>query len=74
MKHPLFDPEGIPRYLTPAEVATLLRTSLKAVYSMVARGQLPGVIRVHRRLLVESGELLQWLDHTCALSPKEKRR
>lgn len=36
-----------------AEVAVALRTSVKAIYSMNERGQLPGVVRIGRRILVK---------------------
>jgi len=39
----------------------LLRTSAGAIYKMVERGQLPGVIRVGKRLLVERAVLVHWL-------------
>ena len=41
-----------PVLLTPTEVAGLLRTSRKAIYTMIERGQLPGVTRIGRRVLV----------------------
>ncbi|MGH7436959.1 MAG: helix-turn-helix domain-containing protein, partial [Polyangiaceae bacterium] len=44
-----------------SEVAALLRTSRKAVYAMAERAQLPGVIRIGRRLLVRRDDLLSWL-------------
>lgn len=47
--------------LTPAEVATVLRTSRKAIYAMVERLQLPGVVRIGRRVLVREDALLHWL-------------
>lgn len=47
--------------LTPSEVAELLRTSRKAVYAMVERGQLPGVTRLGRRVLIRADALLHWL-------------
>ena len=50
-----------PVLLTPNEVAELLRTSRKAIYSMVERGQLPGIIRIGRRVLVREDALLDWL-------------
>ncbi len=58
-------------FLTPDEVASLLRTSRKAIYAMVERGQLPGVVRIGRRVLVAEGPLLDWLGHKSAPSPKE---
>ena len=50
-----------PILLTPDEVATLLRTSRKAVYAMVERGALPGVTRIGRRVLIRAEVLLDWL-------------
>jgi excisionase family DNA binding protein len=60
----------VPELLTVDEVAALLRTSRKAVYAMIERRQLPGVRRIGRRVLVSRIELLHWLDHNCASSPK----
>ena len=50
-----------PVLLTPNEVAELLRTSRKAIYAMVERGQLPGIVRIGRRVLVREDALLDWL-------------
>lgn len=50
-----------PALLTTGEVADLLRTTKKAVYSMIQRRQLPGVIRLRRRILVREDALLDWL-------------
>ena len=47
--------------LTPTEVAVLLRTSRKPIYTMVERAQLPGVVRIGRRVLVREDTLLDWL-------------
>jgi excisionase family DNA binding protein len=52
-----------PTLLTVDEVAGLLRTSRKAIYAMVERGQLPGVTRIGRRVLVKRSDLLRFLDH-----------
>ena len=60
-----------PLLLTPDEVAALLRTSRKAVYTMVERGLLPGVTRVGRRVLIRTDALLDWLRHKSAPSPQE---
>ena len=60
--------------LTVGEVAEVLRTTRKAIYSMVERGQLPGVCRVGRRVLVKRAELLDFIDHNSTSSPKENRR
>jgi len=63
-----------PLLFTVTETAELLRTSPKAIYAMVARGQLPGVIRIGRRLLFRRDALLDWLDQKDAPSPKEFER
>ena len=61
---------AIPELLTVDEVAGVLRTSRKAVYAMIERRQLPGLRRIGRRVLISRTELLHWLDHNCASSPK----
>jgi excisionase family DNA binding protein len=57
--------------LTVADAADLLRTTRRAIYAMLERRQLPGVIRIRRRVLIRSAELLEWLDQKCAPSLKE---
>ena len=51
----------LPLLLTVDETASLLRTTRKGIYAMVARGQIPGVTRVGRRVLVHSETLLRWI-------------
>ena len=65
---------GLPELLTAEEVAAWLGKSVRAVYAMVERGQLPGVIHVGRRLLFEKQVLVRWLDERRALSPTESQR
>ena len=60
-----------PVLLTATEVAELLRTSRKAIYAMVERRQLPGIIHIGRRVLVCEDALLDWLDQRRASSPEE---
>jgi excisionase family DNA binding protein len=61
--------------LLPVETAAeLLHTSPKAIYAMAERGQLPGAVRVGRRLLIRRDELLDSLGGSRAPSPKEVRR
>ena len=62
---------NLPALLTVDDAAQLLRTTKKAVYVMIERGQLPGVTRLGRRVLLRSDRLLEWLDQNCASSPKE---
>jgi len=57
--------QALPLLLTTDEVATLLRTTRKAIYSMVERGQLPGVRKIGRRVLFRSRPLLDYLDGKC---------
>jgi excisionase family DNA binding protein len=45
--------EAAPALLTVDEVADYLRTSRVAVYHLIERGKLPGVVKVGRRLLVK---------------------
>jgi excisionase family DNA binding protein len=63
-----------PYLLTGDEVATLLRKTRKAIYIMVGRDQLPGVVRIGRRILFRRDDLLDWLRQKSAPSPKESRR
>ena len=67
----LIDADAPPLLLTVDEAAALLRTTRKAVYAMVERSQVPGVIRIGRRVLFRAADLLHWLDQKCAPSPKE---
>jgi excisionase family DNA binding protein len=62
-------PDDLPLLLTVDETASLLRTTKSAIYAMVERGQLPGVTRLGRRVLVRSDALLRWLDQKSAPSP-----
>ena len=64
-------PRAVPRFLNVEEAAELLRTTRRAIYAMVERRQLPGVVRLRRRVLFRSDVLLDWLDQKCASSPKE---
>jgi excisionase family DNA binding protein len=64
----------VPVLLTPTEVAVLLRTSRKAIYTMIERAQLPGIVRIGRRVLIRQDALLDFVDHNSAPSPQETRR
>lgn len=63
--------EEHPLLLTVDEAAALLRTTRRAMYAMVERHQVPGVIRIRRRVLFRVADLLHWLDQKCAPLPKE---
>ena len=64
----------LPHLLTTPEVSDVLRQSQKATYAMIARGQLPGVVRIGRRVLIHRDDLLRWLDESRAPSPEGDRR
>ena len=55
------EPAGHHLLLTTEETAALLRTTRKAVYALIERRQIPGVVRLGRRVLVRSDVLLDWL-------------
>ena len=57
--------------LTVDDAAELLRTTSRAIYAMVERRQLPGIIRIRRRVLFRTDDLLDWLDQKRAPSLKE---
>jgi excisionase family DNA binding protein len=65
-------PDGLPLYLKAEEAAVLLRTTRKAIYVMIERRQLPGVVRIRKRLLIRTESLLQWLDQQGAPSLPER--
>lgn len=65
---------SLPMLLTVDDAAGLLRTTRRAVYAMVERRQLPGVVRLRRRVLLRSDDLLDWLDQKRAPSLKESQR
>lgn len=65
---------ALPALLTVGEVAVVLRTSRPAVYARAERGQLPGLIRDGRRLLVDRAVLLRWLEQRRAPSPGGSER
>ena len=65
---------GLPRLLTPGEVAELLRTTRKAIWAMAERDQLAGVVRVGRRILFREDALVEFLRQKSAPSPKRSER
>jgi excisionase family DNA binding protein len=51
----------VPVLLKVAEVASIIKTSKKAIYALIERGALPGVIRLGRRILICEECLVDWL-------------
>ena len=60
-----------PVLLTVPEAAQLLRTTTRGVYAMVERRQLPGVVRIRRRVLFRTEALLDWVHQKSAPSLEE---
>ena len=54
--------------LTVDEAAEVLRTTRRAIYAMIERQQLPGVIRIRRRVLFRADDLLPWLNQKRAIA------
>ena len=63
-----------PLLLTVDEAAELLRTTKRAIYAMIERRQLPGIVRVGRRVLVRTDDLLHWLNQKSAPSQRSEQR
>ena len=61
-------PHRLPALLTSGEVAALLRTTRRAVYAMVEREQLPGVVRLGRRILFRQDAMVDFLRQKSAPS------
>ena len=66
------EPKNDSMYVTIHEAAVLLRTTAKALYTAAERGQLPGLRRAGRRLLVNRAELVAWIE-SCASSTGSAR-
>jgi predicted DNA-binding transcriptional regulator AlpA len=55
-----------PPLLTVRDLALLLATSSAGVYSRVARGQVPGVLRIGRSIRFDPRVIAQWLSANSA--------
>jgi len=67
-------PEALPVLMTVDDVAQLLRTSNRAIYAMIERRQLPGIVRIGRRVLFRTADLLDWLHQKSAPSHRSEQR
>jgi excisionase family DNA binding protein len=66
--------EALPVLQTVDDVAQLLRTTNRAIYAMVERHQLPGIVRIGRRVLFRTVDLLDWLNQKSAPSQRSEQR
>jgi excisionase family DNA binding protein len=64
---------NLPIFMNADEVAMLLRTSRKAVYTLAERGLLPGRTRIGRRILFRTAVLLNWLNQESTPTPRSRR-
>jgi excisionase family DNA binding protein len=71
VNHQESDQTALPILTTVDEAVDLLRTTRRAIYAMIERRQLPGVIRIRRRVLLRTTDLLNWLDQKRAPSSEE---
>lgn len=56
-----YDAADLPELVTPERVAEWLGVSRHAVYLMVNRGEIPGSIKIGRRLRFDADQLRSWL-------------
>ena len=65
---------GVPVLLSVEDLAKVLRTTRKAIYSMVARGELPGIFRRGRRRVYFRREaIVAWIEAGTESSPKKQQ-
>jgi excisionase family DNA binding protein len=60
-------------FVTADELAEILRTTRISIYAKASRGQLPGVVRIGRRILFSRDALIHFLDQNRAPSPQRSR-
>ena len=65
---------SLPMLLTVDDAAQLLRTTNRAIYAMIERRQLPGIVRIGRRVLFRTADLLDWLNQKSAPSQRSEQR
>lgn len=65
--------DNLPIFLTIADVAELLRTTVRGVYARRARGIMPRPVQ-KRPLLWHRDDLLRWIREGCASAPTSTAR
>lgn len=63
-----------PDVLTADEVAALLRVDRKSIYAAVARGEVPGVLRLGRLIRFSREVVLRWVHEGQAASRTRRTR
>ncbi|MEO8215216.1 MAG: helix-turn-helix domain-containing protein [Myxococcales bacterium] len=64
----------LPRVLTPDELAKVLRVRRRSVYEAIARGDIPGVRRIGRKVRIDRDSVLAWMADGHGRAPRSSRR
>ena len=62
----------MPKYLSPQELATLIKKKLSTVYQNHHNGLIPGAIKVGNRLLFDTEIILKWIQEGAIPTFNEK--
>ena len=68
---PLADPDDV---IDVKTLTTLLGLNRKTVYNLIALGQLPGVRRCRRRIVVHRATVIHWLRSGQGSVPRSRRK
>lgn len=52
----------LPKYLSPADLATLCKWKLSTVYQNKSHGLIPGAKKIGNKLLFDTEVILDWID------------
>jgi len=69
----------MPELLRVQALAAILRTTPKAIYSMIARGEVPGLFRLGKRtVFFRKDVIIEWIESAAKsatpLQPRRSRR
>ncbi|MCM2334673.1 MAG: helix-turn-helix domain-containing protein [Anaeromyxobacteraceae bacterium] len=62
----------VPRYVTPDELAEILRTTRRGIYGRISRGTLPPPFKFGRNLRFDLDEVLKFISESRGSSPTEE--
>jgi excisionase family DNA binding protein len=65
---------ALPMVLTPDELAKMLRVRRRSVYEAIARGDIPGVRRIGRKVRIDRDSVLAWMADGHGRAPRSSRR